>query len=193
MIIAKPEERRVGRTGTTRRHALMAAGATTAGLLTGCTQDSPAEDSPAGIARAAEAERALRVRAAGTSRELLRQYDAVLTRHPGQRERLAPLRAAVVRQLAALAPEPSESASPAASPSTAPSVSVTAAAPAPGSPAVPAEPAAALRALAATERRTSDAHTATLMEAPPELARLLASLAAASAAHAYLLTEGSRS
>ncbi|MFD8918715.1 hypothetical protein ACWGBX_26595 [Streptomyces sp. NPDC055037] len=171
----------------------MAAGATTAGLLTGCSQDSPAADSPAGIARAAEIERALRVRAAGTHRELLGQYDAVLKRHPGQRERLAPLRAAVVRQLAALAPEPSGSASPAASPSAAPSAPVTAAAPAPGSPGVPAEPAAALRALAATERRTSDAHTAALMEAPPELARLLASLAAANAAHAYLLTEGSRS
>ncbi|MFJ5110613.1 hypothetical protein ACIQAD_08100 [Streptomyces sp. NPDC088551] len=170
----------------------MAAGATTAGLLTGCSQDSPAADSPAGIARAAEIERALRVRAAGTHRELLGQYDAVLKRHPGQRERLAPLRAAVVRQLAALAPE-SGSASPAASPSAAPSAPVTAAAPAPGAPGVPAEPAAALRALAATERRTSGAHTAALMEAPPELARLLASLAAANAAHAFLLTEGSRS
>ncbi|MFB6980510.1 hypothetical protein [Streptomyces scopuliridis] len=188
MIIAKPEERRVGRTGTTRRHALRAAGAATAGLLTGCSPDSPAVDSPAGIAQAAKRERVLRMRAAGGHRELLDQYDAVLKRHPGQRERLAPLRAAVVRQLAALAPEPAESASPAASPS----VSVTAAAPAPGSPAVPAEPSAALRALAATERRTSDAHTASLMEAPPELARLLASLAAAGAAHAYLLTEGSR-
>ncbi|MGW2510599.1 hypothetical protein ACWC0A_14410 [Streptomyces scopuliridis] len=193
MIIAKPEERRVGRTGTTRRHALMAAGAATAGLLTGCSQDSPALDSPAGIAEAARTERALRVRAAGTHRELLGQYDAAIKRHPGQRERLDPLRAAVVRQLAALTPERPESASPAAPPSAAPSVSVTAAAPAPGSPAVPSEPAAALRALAAIERRTSDAHTAALMEAPPELARLLASLAAASAAHAYLLTEGSRS
>ncbi|MFC9647623.1 MULTISPECIES: hypothetical protein [unclassified Streptomyces] len=171
----------------------MAAGATTAGLLTGCSQDSPAADSPAGIARAAETERALRVRAAGTNRELLGRYDAVLKRHPGQRERLAPLRAAVVRQLAALAPELSGSASPSPPASTAPSAPVTAAAPVPGSPAVPEEPAEALRALAATERRTSDAHTGALMEAPPELARLLASLAAASAAHAYLLTEGSRS
>ncbi|MFD7290734.1 hypothetical protein [Streptomyces sp. NPDC059863] len=193
MIIAKPEERRVGRTGTTRRHALMAAGVATAGLVTGCSQDSPAADSPAGIARAAELERALRARAAGANRKLLGQYDAVLKRHPGQRARLAPLRAAVVQQLAALAPEPPESASPSARPSPTPSVSVTAAGPAPASPAVPAEPAEALRALAATERRTSDAHTTALMEAPPELARLLASLAAASAAHAYLLMEGSRS
>ncbi|MFE3829080.1 hypothetical protein [Streptomyces sp. NPDC059092] len=57
---------------------------------------------------------------------------------------------------------------------------------------VPADPTAALKELAAAERRTCDAHTATLMEAPPELARLLASLAAASAGHAYLLTEGAR-
>ncbi|MFD5750625.1 hypothetical protein [Streptomyces sp. NPDC127033] len=56
-----------------------------------------------------------------------------------------------------------------------------------------ADPATALKELASAERRTCDTHTATLMEAPPELARLLASLAAASAAHAYLLTEGPRS
>lgn len=43
--------------------------------------------------------------------------------------------------------------------------------------------------LAAAERRTADARAAALVSAPPELARLLASVAAAGAAHAYLLTE----
>jgi hypothetical protein len=58
---------------------------------------------------------------------------------------------------------------------------------------VAADPVEALKNLAGAERRTTEAHTAALMDAPPELARLLASLAAASAAHAYLLTEGPRS
>ncbi|OEJ94156.1 hypothetical protein [Streptomyces thermolilacinus] len=55
---------------------------------------------------------------------------------------------------------------------------------------VPAEPGAALGELAALASRTAAAHTAALAGAPPELARLLASVAAAGAAHAYLLGEG---
>lgn len=70
----------------------------------------------------------------------------------------------------------------------APGSTVSATAPA----AVPADPMAALKDLAATVRRTADAHTATLLDAPPEYARLLASVAAAGAAHAFLLTEGGR-
>ncbi|MGW7201555.1 hypothetical protein ACWGH9_36830, partial [Streptomyces chryseus] len=61
----------------------------------------------------------------------------------------------------------------------------------PAAPAVAAERRDALKALAAEERRGADAHTAALLDAPPELARLLASVAAAGAAHVYLLTEGS--
>ncbi|MGW1926601.1 hypothetical protein ACWCQ0_47515 [Streptomyces massasporeus] len=57
---------------------------------------------------------------------------------------------------------------------------------------VAADPGAALKELAAAERAASDAHTAALVTAPPEYARLLASVAAAGAAHAYLLTEGAR-
>ncbi|WP_394342159.1 hypothetical protein [Streptomyces spongiicola] len=49
-----------------------------------------------------------------------------------------------------------------------------------------------MRELAAAERRTADGHAAALSAAPPEYARLLASVAAAGAVHAYLLTEGSR-
>src|SRR5690606_810137 len=55
-------------------------------------------------------------------------------------------------------------------------------------PPVPTEPRDALRALAKAERRTADARLAALADARPELARLLASIAAAGAAHAYLLT-----
>ncbi|MFE0424679.1 hypothetical protein [Streptomyces sp. NPDC058953] len=46
----------------------------------------------------------------------------------------------------------------------------------------------ALAELAAAERRSSAAYTAALEGAGPELARLLASVAAAGAAHAYLLS-----
>ncbi|MFI1718708.1 hypothetical protein [Streptomyces litmocidini] len=57
---------------------------------------------------------------------------------------------------------------------------------------VAADPRAALQELAAAERAASDGHSAALLTAPPEYARLLASVAAAGAAHAYLLTEGAR-
>ncbi|GAA5051887.1 hypothetical protein [Streptomyces similanensis] len=60
------------------------------------------------------------------------------------------------------------------------------------SPAVPVKPADALAALAAAERALADARAAALLDVPGELARLLASVAAAGAAHAYLLTEGEK-
>ncbi|WP_338323720.1 hypothetical protein [Streptomyces orinoci] len=55
------------------------------------------------------------------------------------------------------------------------------------SPTPPGDEKAALGALAEAERRTTEAHTAALAAAPGELARLLASIAAAGAAHTYLL------
>ncbi|WP_046508528.1 hypothetical protein [Streptomyces odonnellii] len=184
----------MGRTGTTRRHALRAAGAATvtaAGLLAGCTPDS-ADGRVSSGTKAARAENALRLRSADTSRELLGRYDAVLETFPDASGALAPLRAAVARQVDALAParkpgSPAPSARPSSSASAAPSSSATVRPPM--LPAVSGDAEQALKDLAAAERRTSDAHTATLMDAPPELARLLASLAAASAAHAYLLSE----
>ncbi|MER7112758.1 hypothetical protein ABT360_34825, partial [Streptomyces sp. NPDC000229] len=53
---------------------------------------------------------------------------------------------------------------------------------------VPADPGVAVAELAVAARRAADAHAAALLGAPPEYARLLASVAAAAAAHAYLLT-----
>jgi hypothetical protein len=169
----------VGRTGTTRRRALMTAGAVTAGLLTACSPEPPGpgpEEARKAKAAALE-ETTLRIHAAAVSRSLLAHYDAVLAAHPGQHTRLAPLRTAVGRHIAALAPS-SEGAVRSPAP--------------PAAPAVPADPVQAVTALATAERGTADAHTTALMKAPPELARLLASVAAASAAHAYLLTEGPR-
>ncbi|WP_446039777.1 hypothetical protein [Streptomyces sp. SID1121] len=162
----------MGRTGTTRRHALIAGGA---GLLTACSSEGPG---PAAVKRAEDTRR---LRAARDSRALLVEYDAVLGRHPDLAGALTPLRTAVAAHVKALAPAP------APSPSPSPSVSATAA----GALAIADDPADAVKALVAAERRTADAHAAALLDAPPELARLLASLAAAGAAHVYLLTKGS--
>lgn len=109
------------------------------------------------------------------------EYDAVIARHPALADRLTPLRAEVAAHVVALAGRAS---SPSPSPSPSGSASAAAATPARD------EPAAALKALAAAERRTSAGHVTALAAAEPELARLLASVAAAGAAHAYLLTKG---
>ncbi|EFE66790.1 predicted protein [Streptomyces viridosporus ATCC 14672] len=54
---------------------------------------------------------------------------------------------------------------------------------------MPAGEKEALAQLAAAEREVADRRTRALVDAPGELARLLASVAAAGAAHVYLLTE----
>ncbi|MDQ0845428.1 MULTISPECIES: hypothetical protein [unclassified Streptomyces] len=181
----------MGRTGTTRRRALLATGAAAAGMLTGCSSDSPGTRRPSGrSADPARAQAALRARLAARSTALGDEYDAVIARHPELAERLTPLRTAVAAHAVALGGgrpgQTSAAPSPSVTPSTAPPV--TPSATAAGS--VPKDPAAALKALAAAERRTSDSHTDSLADAEPELARLLASVAAAGAAHAYLLTKG---
>jgi hypothetical protein len=164
-------------------------------MLTGCSSDSPGTRRPSGrSADPARAQAALRARLAARSTALGDEYDAVIARHPELAERLTPLRTAVAAHAVALgggrpgqaSAAPSPSVTPSVTPSTAPPV--TPSATAAGS--VPEDPAAALKALAAAERRTSDSHTASLADAEPELARLLASVAAAGAAHAYLLTKG---
>ncbi|GAA2817262.1 hypothetical protein [Streptomyces showdoensis] len=182
--------------GIGRRALLTVGAAGGAAVLAGCTSSGDARPEPPSAAeRAARAEAALRARSAATGRTLLGRYDAVLAAHPALAGRLAPLRASVAAHVKALgegaappapAPKAPASASGPASAPASPSASPTAAAP------VPADPAAALTDLAAAERATADTHTATLLTAPPEYARLLASVAAAGAAHAYLLTEGAR-
>jgi hypothetical protein len=71
-----------------------------------------------------------------------------------------------------------------------PSVSARAAGPGEQRAAVPATEREALAGLAAAERKLADRRTAALLDLPGETARLLASVAAAGAAHVYLLTEG---
>ncbi|MFE2021986.1 hypothetical protein ACFW9O_28495 [Streptomyces sp. NPDC059499] len=164
------------RTGTTRRSALTATGALALGaVLTGCGSDEDSggqrgDASADARAAAARTQTALRAAAARTSSALLARYDEVVTAHPVTAAGLAPLRSAVQEHTSALGGPPKGTAQPS------PTVRATGAK-------------AALQALAAEERRVADAHTRTLLKAGPELARLLASVAAAGAAHAYLLTE----
>ncbi|MEV8448212.1 hypothetical protein [Streptomyces parvus] len=176
------------RTGTTRRGALTATGALALGaVLTGCGGDDegaggkkPAHSGAR--AASAKAEKALREKAVRDGALLLAQYDLVAEAHPAAAAGLEPLRAAVAEHGKALAPprakgEPKKGAPKGDE-----------APPAPAGP-VSADPKAAVRELAAAERRRADGYGEALLSAGPELARLLASVAAAAAAHAYLLTE----
>lgn len=168
------------RTGTTRRGALAATGALALGtVLAGCgsdDEDAGGEGSAHAGARTAadhsspvRTEKSVRTSASRTTSTLLAGYEHLLTAHPSTAAAITPLRDAVRAHLKALAPGAGQP---------------------PGAARRSTEDrAAAVRELAAAERRAADAHTALLLEAPGELARLLASVAAASSAHAYLLTE----
>lgn len=170
------------RSGPRRRSLLAVAPA--ALLTAGCTAGSENTDTTGG-SRPSAADRA-RARAARDSTALAARYDAVLAAHPTLAERLRPLRAEAVRHAEAFGG--TASAPPSASPS------------GPGSPspsaspwaAVPAKEKDALAELAAAEREIADRRAEELLAAPGELARLLASVAAAGAAHVYLLTEADR-
>ncbi|GAA3077445.1 hypothetical protein [Streptomyces glomeratus] len=163
-----------------RRRSLFASAAGAA-LVAGC---SGASD-PAGPGRRFSAADRARARAARDSEELAERYAAVIAAHPALAARLRPLRAQVVRHAQAFGGHAGTSASPSAS------ASAPASAPAsPAAPAVPADPKAALAGLAQAERALADRRTDALLGVPGELARLMASVAAAGAAHVYLLTEG---
>ncbi|MFF8230800.1 hypothetical protein [Streptomyces caelestis] len=168
-----------------RRRSLLAVGPA-ALVLAGCTAggEDPGgpEDGPSA------AERRARARAARDSEGLVERYDAVIAAHPGLAERLRPLRAEAVRHAQAFEGGPGRKASP-SSPST-PSPSSASASASPSAAAVPGDDKDALAALAAAERELADRRATALFDAPGELARLLASVAAAGAAHVYLLTEG---
>ncbi|MFF3097632.1 hypothetical protein [Streptomyces cyaneofuscatus] len=161
------------RTGTTRRGALTATGALALGaVLTGCGDDDKSQGRSGPVRTEAEAvrvEKALRTAAARTAALTLAHYDLAAEAHPALAEGLAPLRTAVREHAKALAVKGRKAAAP------------------PGP--VSADARAAVKELAAAERRRADAHAEALLTAEPELARLLASVAAAAAVHAYLLTE----
>ncbi|MFG2455102.1 hypothetical protein ACGFSG_37660 [Streptomyces sp. NPDC048512] len=184
-----------------RRRTLLAAAAGTFALA-GCSADEPSGDTTGG-SRPSLADRA-RARAARDSTTLAGRYTAVIAAHPDLEKKLAPLRADVVGHARAFgagssagsSASPSASASGAASGSASdsptPSLSGSASASASASSDVAARPKDALSELATAELALADERTQALVELPGELARLLASVAAAGAAHAYLLTEAAK-
>ncbi|MFI6208736.1 hypothetical protein ACIBAI_20400 [Streptomyces sp. NPDC051041] len=178
-----------------RRRSLLASTAGAA-LLVGCSDGSGNSGGTGGSPSAAAR---VRARAARDSERLAARYDAVIAAHPGLAERLRPLREEVVRHAEAFgggrggvgAPSSAPpSGSPSAPASGSPSVSAPATGPGDGPGAVPKDARDALAALAADERTLADRRAGALLDVPGELARLLASVAAAGAAHVYLLTEG---
>ncbi|WP_405730626.1 hypothetical protein OG885_13280 [Streptomyces sp. NBC_00028] len=176
-----------------RRRTLLASAAGAA-LLVGCTSgsgDSDSEESTGGSPSVAER---ARTRAARDSRGIVEHYDAVLAAHPTLTDRLSPLRAEAVRHVEAFGATGSAGATASASESASASASASASgtgAPTPAV-AVPVNEKDALVELATAERVLADARAKALLDMPGELARLLASVAAAGAAHAYLLTEGAK-
>ncbi|MFF4549170.1 hypothetical protein [Streptomyces sp. NPDC001435] len=164
-----------------RRRSLLASAAGAA-LLVGCSSGADPDGDTGGGPSATERARA---RAARDSLGLVERYDAVIAVHPALAERLRPLRAEVAAHAQAFTdgtPTPTPSSSPKESGSASPSAS----------PIVPAVEKDALADLAAAERSLADRRAKALLDVPGELARLLASVAAAGAAHAYLLTEGGK-
>ncbi|WP_338701125.1 hypothetical protein V2W30_29130 [Streptomyces sp. Q6] len=142
-----------------------------AALVTGCSGGSDRNAEGGRGAPAVSQEKRLTAKAARESADLLGQYDAALAALPSLAGRLGPLRAEVERHVKAFggAARPSASTAPSTPPVAEKDV---------------------LKALAAAERALSDRRMTALVDAPAELARLLASVAAAGAGHAYLLTEG---
>ncbi|MGP4047210.1 hypothetical protein [Streptomyces sp. 2A115] len=173
--------------GPRRRSLLAGAAGAGAALLASCSASDSSSETTKGSPSAADRARA---RAARDSERLAERYAAVLAVHPALAGRLSPLRAEVVRHAKAFGGEKRASASPSgaasAHPSAAPSPSPSA------SPDVPLEEKDAVAELAAAERALADRRTKELLEVPGELARLLASVAAAGAVHAFLLTEGDK-
>ncbi|RMI38535.1 hypothetical protein EBN88_16625 [Streptomyces triticirhizae] len=134
--------------------------------LVGCTADASVRpDGPSAVSV-----QGLRRRTARDSAALVARYEATERAHPELAEPLAPFREVALAHLRALSDGG-------------------ASAPARRDVEVPGEPAEAVGALIEAERRTSEGRLAGLADAPPELARLLASLAAAGAAQAQLLEE----
>ncbi|MET8948520.1 hypothetical protein ABZX30_34595 [Streptomyces sp. NPDC004542] len=173
-----------------RRRTLLASAAATV-LPAGCSAGSADSGGTGGGPSVSERARA---RAARDSRELVERYDAVIAAHPALADRLRPLRAETAAHAKAFgdgAAGPSPASPAARSPSSsAPSSARSADASA--SPAVPADEKGALAALATAERALADRRAKALLGVEGELARLMASVAAAGAAHAYLLTEGGK-
>ncbi|MFI0897662.1 hypothetical protein [Streptomyces sp. NPDC020983] len=145
--------------------------AAVAAVGTGCSADTDGRNGGgAPGSSAAPPGTAEQARAVRDSTELIGRYDAAAAAHPSLASRLTPLRAEVAQHVEAFGGTP-------------PAAGAKAAATGAGT-----TPAQALTALAAAERRLADSRAAALLTVPGGLARLLASVAAAGAAHAALLS-----
>ncbi|TDC22301.1 hypothetical protein E1265_16025 [Streptomyces sp. 8K308] len=144
--------------------------ACSAGALAGCT--SSEESGSGGGAVSATTVLGLRRRAARDGNDLLARYDATAAAHPALAETLRPFRDTVAAHLAALNEGDASPPGPSGGP-----------------PEVPADRDEALTALADAEREVAEARLRAVPDASPDLARLLASLAAAGSAQAYLIHE----
>ncbi|MGP4090892.1 hypothetical protein [Streptomyces sp. KR55] len=166
-----------------RRRTLLASAAGVV-FLTGCSGGP--EDSGATGGGPSVTDRA-RARAARDSSGLVDEYDAVMAVHPALAERLRPLRDETARHAEAFGDTMAKASPTVSAPSPVPS-------PVPSSvpSSVPGSEKDSLARLAAAERALADRRAEALLDLPGELARLLASVAAAGAAHAYLLMEGER-
>jgi hypothetical protein len=156
------------------RREVLAGGAVLA--LGGCL---PVDGSSPG--RAVAPEQRLRARIAGEVLALSARYDAVVARYPGTRAQLSTLAAeheAHADALLGTADTP-----PTGSPTSSPSPSGSTGAPVP----VPGTVDRAIAELAAAEHAASHRRGRQARDASPDLARLLASIAACEAAHASLL------
>ncbi|OEV08602.1 hypothetical protein AN218_25820 [Streptomyces nanshensis] len=155
-------------------------------LAAGCSGDGSGPDDE----RTAAEDKRLRREAARQSLDLLARYDATAEAHSALADRLRPLRAATMRHADVLEGDGDDHRNGNGNDGkdagggqrrhrerTAPG----------RRPDVPSDRQAALTALGDAERGIAGKRTAALVKAPPETARLLASLAAAGAAHAYLL------
>ena len=176
-----------------RRRTLLASAAGAA-LLAGCSAGSGGDEENTSGSMSATAR--VRARAARDSSGLAERYDAVIAAYPALAERLAPLRAEVVRHTEAFGgsvPKPKTgNAGSEESPGTGAGTGTASPSASPSGATVPGTEQGALVELAAAERALADRRTTALLDVPGEPARLLASVAAAGAAHAYLLTEGAR-
>jgi hypothetical protein len=142
-----------------------------AGVMSGCSGSgsvaTAASPAPGTVARA---------QAAKDSTALLARYDSAAAAHPTLAAQLAPLRSEVAQHVRAFGGKP------AAAPTLTPPATTSASA--------AASPAQALASLATAERDLADRRAKALLDAPGDLARLLASVAAAGAGHAVLLSSG---
>lgn len=176
-----------GRTGTGPRRRAVLAGAAGAVIVSGTTAGCTGEgETPEQRRRRIDAARRLRRTAAEESEALLTRYTSTAAVHPALGGLLAPLREAVARHLEAFEDRTHRSSTGGGGKDGGPAGGAAAG----DRMAVPRDERRALDALADAERRTAEGRMRALVDAPPETARLLASVAAAGATHALLLTEG---